>query len=329
MALRSALAQTEPSIEVIVVDDCSNDDTVRVAREFAASDARVRVITRQTNGGPAAARNTALAQARGAWFTVLDSDDLYDADRIARLVAIGEAGHADMVADNFVSFAVDDLRTARPFLPPDETGRWVDSIAYLNATRLYAGCANLGYLKPMIRTNVLNNNGILYNEAIRIGEDDDLVLRLLLAGARYWYEPMLTYGYRVSNTSISHRFSATNAAASAVAAADIASASCSAALNRALRARHRAIVRARDFALLVNSIKSRRPVSTLRLIVANPMIVPLLREAIEVRLRAFRPLQPTLTDDTAHAALLRMVVAAGAACADLSTGAVRPLEVGN
>lgn len=76
-AVRSVLAQTFGDLEMLVVDDCSKDDTVDIVSSFASADARVRVIRREENGGPAAARNTALEQAAGRYVAFLDSDDLW------------------------------------------------------------------------------------------------------------------------------------------------------------------------------------------------------------------------------------------------------------
>ncbi len=73
-ALESALAQTRHDCEVIVVDDGSTDETARVVERMGRRDARVRLIV-QANSGPAKARNVALAEARGQFFALLDSDD--------------------------------------------------------------------------------------------------------------------------------------------------------------------------------------------------------------------------------------------------------------
>jgi hypothetical protein len=80
--LRSALAQTYPAIEVIVVDDGSTDGTAGIVAEAAAGDPRVRLI-RAERGGQAAARNRAIAESSGAFIAPLDADDLWDARKIA------------------------------------------------------------------------------------------------------------------------------------------------------------------------------------------------------------------------------------------------------
>jgi cellulose synthase/poly-beta-1,6-N-acetylglucosamine synthase-like glycosyltransferase len=75
--LESALSQTLPPLEILVVDDASTDDTVRVAQRFP-----VTLIRHDQNRGISEARNTAIAQARGEFVAFLDSDDLYLPDHL-------------------------------------------------------------------------------------------------------------------------------------------------------------------------------------------------------------------------------------------------------
>jgi glycosyltransferase involved in cell wall biosynthesis len=78
-ALQSALDQTWPTIEIILVDDGSTDQTFAVARKYESATVK---ILRQENRGAAAARNTALREAQGDFLQYLDADDLLSADKI-------------------------------------------------------------------------------------------------------------------------------------------------------------------------------------------------------------------------------------------------------
>lgn len=81
--IESVLAQTLPAAEIVVVDDGSGDDSLAVLAGFGE---RVRILTRP-NGGPAAARNMAIAHASGDFIAFLDSDDLWEPEKLARQMA--------------------------------------------------------------------------------------------------------------------------------------------------------------------------------------------------------------------------------------------------
>jgi len=80
--IRSVQAQTHVNWEMIVVDDCSSDDTRSIVEKLSREDARVRLIVQPRNAGPSAARDTALQAARGRFIAFLDSDDLWLARKL-------------------------------------------------------------------------------------------------------------------------------------------------------------------------------------------------------------------------------------------------------
>jgi len=93
-ALESALCQTYPHLEVLAIDDGSNDGSLEVLQLYAAKDSRVRVL-RQPNGGVASARNRCIEEARGELIAPLDADDLWQPTKIERQVRrLLEAGDA-------------------------------------------------------------------------------------------------------------------------------------------------------------------------------------------------------------------------------------------
>lgn len=92
-AIDSVLAQTHPRWELLVVDDGSIDDTARVVAGYAA-DPRVRLLQGPARG-VSAARNVALAQARGEWIFYLDSDNRWSPDFLRAMLAYLQAADRD------------------------------------------------------------------------------------------------------------------------------------------------------------------------------------------------------------------------------------------
>jgi hypothetical protein len=125
----SALAQTYPNKEIIVVDDGSTDDTAKVMAAFPG------VIFRQkSQGGPASARNRALREASGTIIAPLDSDDAWDPDYLTNAVAGLEATGAGFVCTSYRGCRRDGTITyanyyteTRPHLGPyltEQRGDW-------------------------------------------------------------------------------------------------------------------------------------------------------------------------------------------------------------
>jgi len=81
--INSVIAQTYSNWEMLIADDCSPDNTTEVVLNAAARDPRIKLIKCLINGGPAAARNAALARAKGRWIAFLDSDDVWLPTKLA------------------------------------------------------------------------------------------------------------------------------------------------------------------------------------------------------------------------------------------------------
>ena len=99
----SVIAQTYPHVELIVVDDGSQDDTVAVVRDKLTRDFRNhwQIIELGTNRGPSAARNVGLGAASGSWVQFIDSDDLIPPEVRAPdgvLPAGASRSHGDLLA---------------------------------------------------------------------------------------------------------------------------------------------------------------------------------------------------------------------------------------
>jgi len=177
-AVESALAQSYPNLEVIVIDDGSTDGTRRLADELANADARVRVFT-QENAGVGAARNRGIAEARGKYVAPLDADDFWYPEKLSRQIALLEERGDRWGLAYCWSRSVDENGTVSDPLPhwPVE-GDIFQALIYRNII----GNASV----PLFRSEALREVGGFRTRAEQNGaqgcEDWDLTLRV---AARY------------------------------------------------------------------------------------------------------------------------------------------------
>lgn len=93
--LESVCTQSLTDLEIIAVDDGSSDRSVQVLEELAGRDPRIRVLQR-SHGGPVAARNAGIEEARGEYLAFVDGDDMLEQDFLATLHAAGRREQADI-----------------------------------------------------------------------------------------------------------------------------------------------------------------------------------------------------------------------------------------
>lgn len=86
-SVNSVLVQTFQNIEIIIINDASDDNTGALADRLATVDRRLKVVHSKINLGGAEARNTGLRMARGRYVAFLDGDDLWDKDKLALQLA--------------------------------------------------------------------------------------------------------------------------------------------------------------------------------------------------------------------------------------------------
>lgn len=84
--INSVISQTYQNWEMIIVDDCSTDNTKNIIRSFQEKDDRIRLIENETNKGSAYSRNLALRNATGRWIAFLDSDDLWLPEKLEKQI---------------------------------------------------------------------------------------------------------------------------------------------------------------------------------------------------------------------------------------------------
>jgi glycosyltransferase involved in cell wall biosynthesis len=177
-AVRSALAQTEPPIEVLVVDDASTDGTARAAREAGA-----RVLRSEIRRNAGGARNIGIEASSGEVLAFLDADVAAPPDWLARVRAAFEA-------DPGVVAVGGSVRSGRP-------GLFGDLDLYLNHSEWVGGRASFKGLIPTL--------GVAYRrDAVgparfvetNLGEDASFGAEVLSRGGKLWFDPGIVMTHR-------------------------------------------------------------------------------------------------------------------------------------
>ena len=89
-SVKSVQAQTYKNWEIIIVDDCSGDDTIQSVSKLQEQDPRIKLFQNEKNSGAAVTRNKALREAKGRWIAFLDSDDLWEPTKLEKQIKFME-----------------------------------------------------------------------------------------------------------------------------------------------------------------------------------------------------------------------------------------------
>lgn len=84
--IHSVLNQTHQNWEMLIVDDCSSDETFSIISKFATQDSRIKVFKLDKNSGAGVARNFAIQQAIGNYIAFLDADDLWKPEKLEKQI---------------------------------------------------------------------------------------------------------------------------------------------------------------------------------------------------------------------------------------------------
>ena len=193
-SLRSAMEQTWPRKEIIVVDDGSRDRTAEVARRFASNEVAVVSIENQ---GAAAARNHALQLAQGDYIQWLDADDLLAPDKIERqLGALGEDGDRRLLLSS--SWASFYYRVGRARFLQNSLCRDLSPVEWL--------LGKMGENLHMQTATWLTSRELAgaagpWDTQLHVDDDGEYFCRVLLASRGTRFVPGTGVFYRVTSSS--------------------------------------------------------------------------------------------------------------------------------
>ncbi len=187
--INSVINQTYTNWEMIIVDDCSSDDSFQIAKEFSQTDSRIKTLQNNENKGSAISRNRAIKEAKGKYIAFLDSDDSWKPGKLEKQISYMETTGALFTYGDYL---VVDKNTG-------EVVKSIDIPDQLSYKDLLRSCP-IGCLTAAFNREVL---GKVYMPNIRQGQDWGLWLALTRDGTKAYKYPGREAFYRVGENSLS------------------------------------------------------------------------------------------------------------------------------
>ena len=187
--IASIFAQSYENWELILVDDCSSDGSVKIIESLIADDNRIRLITLTENSGPAIARNRAIKEAKGRYIAFLDSDDLWTPDKLLKQISFMQENDAALSYTGYYRIE-------------EESGEIIDQIHVSKKVDYFELLKQniIGCLTAIYDTRKI---GKVYMPDIRKRQDFGLWLKILKrVPYAYSIDEPLAY-YRVRTASVS------------------------------------------------------------------------------------------------------------------------------
>ena len=188
----SVISQTYADWELLIVDDCSTDNSVEVIKSYCEKDSRIKLFVNDKNSGAAASRNWALREATGKWIAFLDSDDLWLPEKLKKQLAF--------MVENGYSFSFTKYRQIDE--DSNSLGQIVVGPKKISRKNLKYCCCYLGCLTVMYDAEQVGL--IQIDESIRKRNDDAMWLKVRKFTDAYYLDELLAQ-YRVRKGSISHQ----------------------------------------------------------------------------------------------------------------------------
>jgi CDP-glycerol glycerophosphotransferase len=195
VCLDSLSAQKFEDIEIICIDDGSDDGSAAVLQARAAKDARIRVFS-QDNAGTGAARNTGLKHARGEFIMFCDSDDYYALDTCKKMYEAMKESNADLVKCYFAS-----IQNGR-FSDERKTQGHLEEGVVHPLNQEWKGYLGRGIWEKIFRKSIVDQQGIRFPPT-RCAEDAAFLLQYMAVASTCFIIPDTLYFYTIRSDSVS------------------------------------------------------------------------------------------------------------------------------
>ena len=189
-AISSVLNQTHTNLELIVIDDCSTDHTYEIIEELASKDTRIRCYRNEQNSGVAKTRNRGFDLCCGEYVALLDSDDLWRAEKLEKQLSLAQSRNADIVYCSYAMIDDTGAHSFQDFIVPEETD--FDGMLI----RSCLSCSTVLFSATIAAKYRFDNR--FYHE------DFALWMKMMQDGCRAFGLSEILADYRISRSSRSH-----------------------------------------------------------------------------------------------------------------------------
>lgn len=206
--LGSILAQTFQNFEVILVNDCSTDNSRQIAESYIEKfNGRLKIYDNEKNFGASVTRNNGLLKASGEYVFFMDADDLILANGLEKLYKVAKYFDVDVI-NITKSYDLSEDGTSLSFAHLKLTRRTNEPMLESNLEwRVKAFLENqittCAPWRKLSRRNFLIGNKIFFPENLRIYEDQIWTIGLFLSAKKIIHMPIAVYFYRKSDNSLS------------------------------------------------------------------------------------------------------------------------------
>lgn len=188
--LNSVLNQTHQNWELLLVDDCSKDNTIPIIKEFQKTDKRIKLFQLDVNSGAAIARNTAIKDANGEFIAFLDGDDKWLPKKLELQLEFMISNNYNLTHTAYELIDNNGVKLNKTIVPA-KTLNYNDML-YSNKI----GCLTAIYNQSKL--------GKIYMPLLRKRQDYGLWLKILKTGEKAYGLPEVLSQYRNTENSISN-----------------------------------------------------------------------------------------------------------------------------
>lgn len=199
--LTSLINQTYKNIEIIIVDDGSNDKSFKICSKYSKKDSRIKIY-KKLNGGVSSARNFGIEQSTGSFIMFVDSDDYLNINSIENAVKYIDADDKICIFDcenidgNFIN---------RSLKKQNEKIEYISSVLLWNNKTSF----NSKYINSVVshfyNTEYIKNNNIRFVDGLIIGEDMIFNIESIKNIDSIKYSNVNVYNYRSNHNSVMHK----------------------------------------------------------------------------------------------------------------------------